>query len=98
MKTRRTCVIWSGSRRGGQDTIPGSAEVKRRRAIVCVTATAAVWLLAVVLPSGQAPESKTPMAEEVFKNVRVLRGIPVDEFMGTMGVFSAALGWSCEDC
>ena len=38
------------------------------------------------------------MAEEVFKNIRVLRGIPVDEFMGTMGVFSAALGMSCEDC
>ena len=72
--------------------------MKRRRAILCVTATAAVWLLAVVLASGQAPESKTAMAEEVFKNIRVLRGIPVDEFMGTMGVFSAALGWSCEDC
>jgi photosynthetic reaction center cytochrome c subunit len=38
------------------------------------------------------------MAEEVFKNVQVLKGIPVDEFMGTMGVFSAALGLSCEDC
>jgi outer membrane lipoprotein-sorting protein len=37
-------------------------------------------------------------AERVFKNVTVLRGIPVDEFMGTMGVFSAALGFSCEDC
>jgi photosynthetic reaction center cytochrome c subunit len=38
------------------------------------------------------------MAEEVFKNVQVLKGIPVDEFMSTMGVFSAALGMSCEDC
>jgi outer membrane lipoprotein-sorting protein len=28
----------------------------------------------------------------------VLKGIPVNEFMGTMGVFSAALGMSCEDC
>ena len=37
-------------------------------------------------------------AEEVFKNVQVLKGIPVNEFMGTMGVFSAALGMSCEDC
>ena len=36
--------------------------------------------------------------EQVFKNVTVLKGIPVDEFMGTMGVFSAALGFSCEDC
>ena len=32
------------------------------------------------------------MAEQVFKNVQVLKGIPVNEFMGTMGVFSAALG------
>jgi outer membrane lipoprotein-sorting protein len=38
------------------------------------------------------------MAEEVFKNVQALKGIPLDEFMNTMGVFSAALGMSCEDC
>jgi photosynthetic reaction center cytochrome c subunit len=38
------------------------------------------------------------MAEEVFKNVQALKGIPVDEFMNTMGIFSAALGMSCEDC
>src|SRR5437870_9288301 len=38
------------------------------------------------------------MSEQVFKNVQVLKGIPVDEFMSTMGVFSAALGMSCEDC
>ncbi len=44
------------------------------------------------------PPQRTPMAEDVFKNVQVLRGIPVDEFMSTMGVFSAALGMSCEDC
>ena len=38
------------------------------------------------------------MAEDVFKNIQVLKGIPVDEFMNTMGVFSVALGMSCEDC
>jgi hypothetical protein len=38
------------------------------------------------------------LAETYFKNITVLRGITVDEFMGTMGVFSAALGLSCEDC
>src|SRR5205085_11372278 len=41
---------------------------------------------------------RPPMSEQVFKNVQVLKGIPVDEFMSTMGVFSAALGMSCEDC
>src|SRR5665213_1511281 len=47
---------------------------------------------------GQTAEPKSQMSEDVFKNVQVLKGIPVDEFLGTMGVFSAALGISCEDC
>jgi photosynthetic reaction center cytochrome c subunit len=73
---------------------PGS-----RRTILVVTGTAAAWLVGVALAIGQAgPGPRPQMAEEVFKNVQVLKGIPVDEFMGTMGVFSAALGLSCEDC
>jgi len=66
--------------------------------------TAAVWLLSVALVGGQAgpaaPNAAQSqlLAENVFKNITVLRGIPVDEFMGTMGVFSAALGLSCENC
>ncbi len=68
-----------------------------------VAGTACVWLAAAALVSGQAAAApgQAPnqlLAENVFKNVTVLRGIPVDEFMGTMGVFSAALGFSCEDC
>ena len=38
------------------------------------------------------------MAEEVFKNVTALKGIPVDEFMDTMGMFSSALTLNCIDC
>jgi len=57
------------------------------------------WLSGAALAGGQAaPEQRPQMAEEVFKNVQVLKGIPVNQFMGTMGVFSAALGMSCEDC
>jgi outer membrane lipoprotein-sorting protein len=74
--------------------------------IVCgAVGTTAVWLLSVVLVAGQAPQAGAPnaaqsqmAADRVFRNVTVLKGIPVDEFMGTMGVFSAALGFSCEDC
>ena len=56
-------------------------------------------LLGASVAGGQAGSPPRPqMAEEVFKNVQVLKGIPVDEFMSTMGVFSAALGMSCEDC
>ncbi|HWW85558.1 MAG TPA: photosynthetic reaction center cytochrome c subunit family protein, partial [Vicinamibacterales bacterium] len=44
----------------------------------------------------QAP--RVQMSEQVFKNVQVLKGIPVDEFMGTMGLFSAALSVCCAEC
>src|SRR5262245_61969037 len=37
--------------------------------------------------SGQRPAT----AGEFFKNVQILKGLPVDQFMGTMGFFSASL-------
>ena len=43
-------------------------------------------------------QEKPALAEQVFKNVRVLKGIPVDQFMATMGFFSASLGETCTDC
>ena len=63
-----------------------------------VFAVAAVCFFTAVAVRGQAPAARPPLAEDVFKNVQVLRGIPVNDFMGTMGIFSAALGMSCEDC
>jgi outer membrane lipoprotein-sorting protein len=49
--------------------------------------------------TGQAGQAAKPqMAEEVFKNVQLLKGIPVDEFMDTMGMFAAALSLNCVDC
>ena len=69
-----------------------------KRIIVAVV-TSAVSLFGAVCAIGQtAPAQKPQMAEEVFKNVQVLRGIPVDEFMATMGFFSAALGLNCTSC
>ncbi len=41
---------------------------------------------------------RSQMSEVAFKNIQVLKGIPVDEFMGTMGLFSAALSVCCGDC
>src|SRR4026208_1530295 len=43
-------------------------------------------------------QTKPLMAEDVFKNVQLLRGIPVKEFMNTMGFFSAATNLNCIDC
>jgi hypothetical protein len=60
---------------------------------------AVVSLLGVALSAGQtAPAPRPPMAEEVFKNVQVLKGIPVNQFMETMGFFSASLAADCTFC
>ena len=47
----------------------------------------------------QAPPAEKPvMSQDYFKNIQLLRGIPVDEFMDTMGMFAAATGMNCVDC
>ncbi|HLJ49645.1 MAG TPA: photosynthetic reaction center cytochrome c subunit family protein [Bryobacteraceae bacterium] len=63
----------------------------RTRLIVAI-ATAAFAALPI------AAQTKKPTAEQVFKNIQALKGIPVDDFMGTMGVMSAALGFDCSEC
>ena len=69
------------------------------RVVKTLGATIIVWTVSVAWAGGQAGSpQKVPMAEEVFKNVQVLKGIPVDQFMGTMGFFSASLGLNCTDC
>ena len=45
-----------------------------------------------------APAQVPLMSEAYFKNIQVLKGIPVDEFMDTMGMFSASLGYDCVSC
>jgi hypothetical protein len=72
----------------------------RVRSTAIVSALAALmWGSSAVIVGGQAGAADRPqMAEEVFKNVQILKGIPVDQFMGTMGVFSASTGLNCTDC
>ncbi len=60
----------------------------------------AVALLTAAVPFGGVAfaQAKPQMADDVFKNIQVLKGLTVDEFMGTMGLFSAALNVCCGDC
>src|SRR5689334_19167352 len=60
-------------------------------------ATIALWLLN-TSASGQTAPAKQLMSEQAFKNVTVLKGIPVDEFMDTMGFISASTNYNCIDC
>ena len=49
-------------------------------------------------PAQAAATAKPQMAEQVYKDIQVLKGIPVDEFIGTMGVFSTSLTLCCGNC
>jgi photosynthetic reaction center cytochrome c subunit len=75
-------------------------KLRSKQIILGIVATSSICVLGVVVARGQAgqQQQRPQMAEEVFKNVQVLKGIPVDEFMDTMGMFSAALSLNCIDC
>ena len=65
-----------------------------KRPTMAVAAMMVVWLMSAALVTEQRPLT----SDEAFKNIQALKGIPVDEFMGTMGLFSAALSMCCGDC
>ena len=62
------------------------------------TATIALWALGTASAYGQAVPSRQLMSERAFINVTVLKGIPVDEFMNTMGFIAASTNYNCADC
>jgi hypothetical protein len=63
------------------------------------TAIAIVCLLgAAQAQSGQNAADAPPMAGDVFKNVMLLRGIPVDTFFEAMGMFANSMGNDCTFC
>jgi hypothetical protein len=65
------------------------------RLIAAAIVMMAVWWLGSGLA---APQAAPNTSDGVFKNVQVLKGIPLDDFMGTMGIMCAALGFDCSDC
>src|SRR5215831_1877150 len=74
-------------------------------AVVCVAASAqqtrpqtVQQAQALAQRIAQQTAQKPLMAEEVFKNVQILKGIPVNQFMDTMGFFAASLGLNCVYC
>ena len=81
----------------------------RRTMTGAVVGAAIVFLLGLVsvaglraeasAKAGQAgPAQGAQLSDTVFKDVQVLKGIPADEFMDAMGMFSASLGYDCASC
>ncbi len=68
------------------------------RATIAVVGLLACFVGTAIVKAQQPAAAPAPLSDQVFKNVQVMKGIPVDQFMATMGFFSASLGMSCEDC
>jgi hypothetical protein len=77
----------------------GRKKLWPRQGGLAATRFAAVGLIAAALTLAQPLSPQKPLlAEQVFKNVQALQGIPVDDFMQSMGVMAAALSFDCADC
>ena len=63
--------------------------------LVCATSIAATARQAAPPAS---PAAAPQMSETFFKDIRVLKGIPVDEFIDAMGMFAAATSKDCTGC
>ncbi|HMD49342.1 MAG TPA: photosynthetic reaction center cytochrome c subunit family protein [Bryobacteraceae bacterium] len=69
------------------------------RIIRQVAPVAAVLLAGIVMAAPPPDTQAKPMtSDQAFKNVQVLKGIPLDEFMGTMGVMTGSLSFDCSEC
>ena len=72
-------------------------EFESGRLILAIATVA--WLTGVGSAGGQTASPEKPLtSEKAFKNIQALKGIPVDDFMGTMGIMSAALSFDCSEC
>src|SRR5204862_6705929 len=85
-----------------------------KAAIFTVATVAVAWLVSLAFATGtmptlhaQQPSSSqvaaatpaTPqLSDKVFKNVQVLKGITVDENMGTTGVYTTSMTICCGNC
>jgi photosynthetic reaction center cytochrome c subunit len=68
--------------------------------VLCGLALSAVFVIAAAkAQSSAAPQSSAPkLAEEQFKNIKVLKGVPADQVFPAMQFVTASLGVECEYC
>src|SRR5712671_4553935 len=76
----------------------------RRAVILCMTGLLAVcWFVVrgATAQSGGATQTPSPApkkAEEQFKNIQVLKGVPAEQIFPSMQFITASLGVECDFC
>jgi photosynthetic reaction center cytochrome c subunit len=75
------------------------SEPRRFFVIACVVAAAFIAILGARAqsPAGQAPGTPK-LAEQQFKNIKALNGIPAEQLIPAMQFITASLGVECEYC
>src|SRR5829696_9623842 len=63
--------------------------------LMCLLTVSGVYLIEQGV-SAQSEQPKT--AEQVYKNIQVLKGIPADQMLGTMSFIAGSLGVACNHC
>lgn len=75
--------------------------VGRRRSLFWAGGAATICLLCAGVArvsARQAAPEPALVTEQLFKNIQVLKGIPIDTFFDVMGMFAAAMGEDCTFC
>ena len=74
-------------------------KLRSKRGIFAAFLTTLVVLIGIGLAGAQTASQEKPLlAEQAFKNIQVFKGLPVDDFMETMGIMAASLDFDCSDC
>src|SRR5215471_11363008 len=63
-----------------------------------LSSAAGLTLLVTCLATGQQRSAEGKTAEQVYKNIKVLNGIPADQVTPTMRLIARSLGVTCEFC
>src|ERR1700686_2695434 len=63
-----------------------------------ICAAIPLWVIAAGFAIAQTPGEAGQLAGQRFKNIQLLKGISVQEFMETMGFISAATNMTCTIC
>ena len=70
-------------------------------AVVCLLIVAATAALPAVASAqaGQGAQEPAPLVSDtLFRNIQVLKGMPIDTFFDAMGMFAASMGDDCTYC
>lgn len=72
--------------------------IRKRHLVLTILAFTLFAAVIIDVGKAQTPGSQPKKAEEQFKNIQVLKGVPADEVFPTMQFITASLGVECDFC